>query len=121
MPDRIDELAERFGIAEGYISEKGDWVTTPGETKAKVLEAMGVPVESGNAGESDLPEPAPPRISPGSPRAPTGRPSSSTSVHGDCRSRPMRCARPATGASATSRTWRGSPSLPRSAAPTSSA
>ena len=44
MPDRLDELAERFGIAEGYISEKGDWVTTPPETKAKVLEAMGVPV-----------------------------------------------------------------------------
>jgi 4-alpha-glucanotransferase len=59
MPDRIDELAERFGIAEGYISEKGDWVTTPGETKAKVLEAMGVPVESGEPGENDLPEPAP--------------------------------------------------------------
>jgi len=59
MPDRIDELAERFGIAEGYISEKGDWVTTPLETKAKVLGAMGVPVESGKAGENDLPEPAP--------------------------------------------------------------
>ena len=44
MPDRLDELAERFGIADGYVSEKGDWVTTPSETKAKVLEAMGVPV-----------------------------------------------------------------------------
>ena len=38
MPDRLDELAERFGIADGYISEKGEWVTTPTETKAKVLE-----------------------------------------------------------------------------------
>jgi len=55
MPDRIDELAKRFGIAEGYISEKGDWVTTPVETKAKVLEAMGVPVGAARGSES-IPE-----------------------------------------------------------------
>ncbi|MEM9591521.1 MAG: 4-alpha-glucanotransferase [Pseudomonadota bacterium] len=54
MTDRIDELAQRFGIAEGYISEQGDWVTTPNETKAKVLKAMGVPVD----GEAGLPKPA---------------------------------------------------------------
>jgi len=60
MPDRIDELAKRFGIAEGYISEKGDWVTTPGTIKAKVLEAMGVPVENdGENGTREIPEPPP--------------------------------------------------------------
>jgi hypothetical protein len=37
MPDRLDALAERFGIAKGYVSEKGDWVTTPAETKVRVL------------------------------------------------------------------------------------
>lgn len=58
MPDRIDELAKRFGIADGYISEKGDWVTTPNATKAKVLEAMGVPVQPGGGG-AEIPEPAP--------------------------------------------------------------
>jgi 4-alpha-glucanotransferase len=60
MPDRLDELAERFGIAEGYISEKGNWVTTPPETKAKVLEAMGVPVSTRAMGEQPhMPEPPP--------------------------------------------------------------
>lgn len=54
MTDRIDDLAKRFGIAEGYISEGGDWVTTPGETKAKVLTAMGVPLD----GRGDVPKPA---------------------------------------------------------------
>lgn len=54
MTDRIEELAKRYGIAEGYISEQGDWVTTPDETKAKVLEAMGVPVTS----DDNLPQPA---------------------------------------------------------------
>jgi 4-alpha-glucanotransferase len=54
MPDRIDELAKRFGIAEGYISEKGEWVTTPAEIKAQVLEAMGVPVDV-----KDVPAPPP--------------------------------------------------------------
>ncbi len=58
MPDRLDELAERFGIAEGYISEKGNWITTPAATKAKVLEAMGVPVGAG-AGDAAMPEPPP--------------------------------------------------------------
>jgi 4-alpha-glucanotransferase len=38
-------LARRFGIAEGYFSERGDWVTTPPETKAKVLAAMGVALD----------------------------------------------------------------------------
>jgi 4-alpha-glucanotransferase len=56
MSDRLDELAERFGIAEGYISEKGDWVTTPPETKAKVLEAMGVPLD-GKGSHGEIPEP----------------------------------------------------------------
>lgn len=56
MLDRkIEELARRFGIAEGYVSEKGEWVVTPAETKAKVLEAMGVPIggpgETSDAGE----------------------------------------------------------------------
>lgn len=54
MPDRLEELAERFGIAEGFYSEKGDWVATPPETKVKVLEAMGVPV-----GETDADHPMP--------------------------------------------------------------
>ena len=54
MPDRVDELAKRYHIAEGYIRERGDWVTTPDETKAKVLRAMGVPVD----GKGDLPDPA---------------------------------------------------------------
>ena len=58
MPDWLDELAERFGIAEGYISETGDWVTTPPETKAKVLEAMGVPVGNADANRR-LPKPPP--------------------------------------------------------------
>jgi 4-alpha-glucanotransferase len=47
MSDRLEQLAHRFGIAEGYISERGEWVATPAETKVKVLAAMGVPVESG--------------------------------------------------------------------------
>lgn len=54
MTDPIEKLAKRFGIAEGYVSEQGDWVTTPDETKAKVLEAMGVPLD----GEEDMPKPA---------------------------------------------------------------
>ena len=61
MP-RLDELAERFGIAEGYLSEKGDWVRTPSETKVKVLEAMGVPVSVPIEGKDDadpMPEPPP--------------------------------------------------------------
>ena len=49
MSDRIDDLAKRFGIADGYVSEQGDWVTTPDETKAKVLGAMGVPLDSKGA------------------------------------------------------------------------
>ncbi|MHA1518272.1 MAG: 4-alpha-glucanotransferase, partial [Alphaproteobacteria bacterium] len=53
MPDRLEDLAMRFGIAEGYISQQGDWVTTPLETKGKVLEAMGVPV---NDPDATLPE-----------------------------------------------------------------
>ena len=56
MSNRIDDLAKRFGIADGYVSEQGDWVTTPTETKAKVLSAMGVPLES------DGEMPAPPRM-----------------------------------------------------------
>ncbi|MEZ5827424.1 MAG: 4-alpha-glucanotransferase [Hyphomicrobiales bacterium] len=56
MPDRLDELAARFGIAEGYVSERGDWVTILPATKAKVLEAMGVHLE-GNHGH--MPEPPP--------------------------------------------------------------
>jgi 4-alpha-glucanotransferase len=59
MPDRLDALAERFGIAKGYVSEKGDWVTTPPETKARVLKAMGVPLDA-EGGAGDLPEPPPP-------------------------------------------------------------
>lgn len=58
MPDRIDQLAQRFGIAEGYVSEKGDWVTTPASTKAKVLEAMGVPAHEAE-GAGECPEPPP--------------------------------------------------------------
>lgn len=42
MTNRLEELAERYGIAPGYVSEKGDWVTTPPEAKAKVLAALGV-------------------------------------------------------------------------------
>ena len=53
MTDGIDELARRFGIAEGYVSEGGDWVSTPNETKAKVLTAMGVPLDS----HGDMPKP----------------------------------------------------------------
>jgi 4-alpha-glucanotransferase len=52
MADRLEQLAQRFGIAEGYVSERGEWVTTPPETKAKVLAAMGVPVNG--EGESTL-------------------------------------------------------------------
>ena len=54
MPDRLDKLAKRFGIAEGYFSEKGDWVATAPETKTKVLEAIGVPV-----GKTDADHPIP--------------------------------------------------------------
>jgi len=54
MPEPLEHLAERFGIAEGYVSEQGDWVTTPPETKTKVLEAMGVPVQGL---EAPMPEP----------------------------------------------------------------
>lgn len=58
MPDRLEDLARRFGIAEGYISEKGEWVATRPETKARVLQAMGVPVDG--AGDPDhMPEPPP--------------------------------------------------------------
>ena len=42
MTNRLEELAERYGIAPGYVSEKGDWVTTPPEAKVKVLTALGV-------------------------------------------------------------------------------
>jgi len=56
MPDRLDELAERFGIADGYISDKSDWVTTPTKTKAKVLQAMGVPID-GEGDPDHMPEP----------------------------------------------------------------
>lgn len=58
MPNRLDKLAERFGVAEGYFSEKGDWIATPPETKAKVLEAMGVPVGA-PADSADIPKPPP--------------------------------------------------------------
>jgi 4-alpha-glucanotransferase len=54
MTDRIEKLAKRFGIAEGYTREQGDWVETPDATKAKVLEAMGVPVD----GDGKLPKSA---------------------------------------------------------------
>ena len=56
MPNRLDELAERFGIADGYVSEKGEWVATPLETKAKVLQAMGVPID-GEGDPDHMPEP----------------------------------------------------------------
>ena len=56
MRGRLEKLAKRFGVAKGYVSEKGDWVTTPPETQAKVLEAMGVPVHDADA---VLPEPPP--------------------------------------------------------------
>lgn len=46
---RLEDLAKRFGIADGYVSEQGDWVATPPETKAKVLQAMGVPVDDPDA------------------------------------------------------------------------
>jgi 4-alpha-glucanotransferase len=62
MPDRLDELAGRFGIADGYLSEKGDWVRTPTETKVKVLAAMGVPLgpsADGKGDHHDVPEPPP--------------------------------------------------------------
>jgi 4-alpha-glucanotransferase len=55
MSDRVEQLAQRFGIADGYVSERGDWVVTPTETKAKVLAAMGVSAE----GEQE-PTPPPP-------------------------------------------------------------
>jgi 4-alpha-glucanotransferase len=55
MSDRLEQLAHRFGIAEGYISEKGEWVATPPETKAKVLAAMGVAVD----GSEQAPAPPP--------------------------------------------------------------
>jgi len=54
MPERLKDLADRFGIAEGYISEQGEWVTTAPEVKAKVLEAMGIPVQDAGAA---LPQP----------------------------------------------------------------
>jgi 4-alpha-glucanotransferase len=47
MVDRIQQLADAYGIAPGYVSETGDWVTTPPETKAKVLEALGVAIDGG--------------------------------------------------------------------------
>jgi 4-alpha-glucanotransferase len=47
MSDGVDQLAKRFGIADGYVSERGEWVTTPAQTKAKVLSAMGVAVDGG--------------------------------------------------------------------------
>ncbi len=62
MPDRLDELAGRFGIADGYLSEKGEWVRTPTDTKVKVLAAMGVPLEAsadGKGDHRDIPEPPP--------------------------------------------------------------
>jgi 4-alpha-glucanotransferase len=59
MADRLEQLARRFGIAEGYVSEGGEWVTTPPETKAKVLAAMGVDAEGNGESpvvdESELP------------------------------------------------------------------
>src|SRR6266511_2693071 len=54
MADRLEQLAQRFGIAEGYVSERGEWVTTPPETKAKVLAAMGVPLVGNGDGERTL-------------------------------------------------------------------
>jgi 4-alpha-glucanotransferase len=56
MSGRVDQLAERFGIAEGYVSERGEWITTPPETKAKVLAAMGVAVDGGAKSMAEPPE-----------------------------------------------------------------
>ena len=57
--DRLEQLAERYGIAPGYISEKGDWVTTPTEAKAKVLAALGIKIGSPEEIDASLKE-APP-------------------------------------------------------------
>ena len=62
MPDRLDSLAERYGIAPGYSSEQGEWIETPIETRAKVLGAMGVPTATERQIETSLahaPEPPP--------------------------------------------------------------
>ncbi len=42
MTDRLNKLAERYGIEPGYVSETGDWVETPAQAKANLLAAMGV-------------------------------------------------------------------------------
>ena len=54
MADRFEQLAERYGIAEGYHSEEGDWIATPPATKAKVLAAMGVPAATASEIVSSL-------------------------------------------------------------------
>jgi hypothetical protein len=62
VPDRLDSLAERYGIAPGYFSEQGEWIDTPIETRAKVLGAMGVPAATERQIETSLahaPEPPP--------------------------------------------------------------
>jgi 4-alpha-glucanotransferase len=46
VTDRLEQLAERYGIAEGYHSEEGTWVATRPAIKAKVLAAMGVPAQT---------------------------------------------------------------------------
>ncbi|MGI8724583.1 MAG: 4-alpha-glucanotransferase [Methyloceanibacter sp.] len=63
MTNRLEELAERYGIAPGYVSEKGDWVTTPPEAKVKVLTALGVKASTG--AEIDASLKAAPATAPG--------------------------------------------------------
>lgn len=42
MSDLLETLAALYRIEPGYVSETGQWVTTPPEAKAKVLSTMGV-------------------------------------------------------------------------------
>ncbi|MEG6510231.1 4-alpha-glucanotransferase [Methyloligella sp. 2.7D] len=46
MTEKLQQLAECYGIDDGYMSETGAWVKTPLSTKAEVLKVMGVAVGS---------------------------------------------------------------------------
>lgn len=54
VSEMLQRLAECYGITDGYVSETGEWVTTPPATKAEILKAMGVAAGSEEQIEASL-------------------------------------------------------------------
>ncbi|XSG81350.1 MAG: 4-alpha-glucanotransferase [Methyloligella sp. ZOD6] len=60
MTEKLQRLAECYGIGDGYTSETGQWVETPLSAKAEILKAMGVAIGSDEEIEKSIAEaPAP--------------------------------------------------------------